>query len=73
MYIKLWVSIGVLAGLSGCGVSQEVTLVNPTTKATAQCNAQGGGFAGRIIAASQLDDCIKKFEAQGYVRQDTEQ
>jgi len=72
MRTKLLVFIVLLVGMSGCGVQQEVTLVHPTTKASAQCNAHGAGFTGRMIAAAELDECIKKYEAQGYVRQGSE-
>ena len=72
MRTKLLMCLVSLIGVSGCGVQQEVTLIHPTTKAEAHCSAHGAGFTGRIIAASELDDCIKKYEAQGYVRQESE-
>jgi len=72
MSIKSLIFAASLLAVSGCGRTHEVTMVHPETKATANCIAHGAGFIDRITAAAALDDCIKKHEAQGYVRQAAE-
>lgn len=72
MSIKTLLLVALLLAVSGCGRTHEARMVHPTTKATANCTAHGAGFIDRITAAAAFDDCIKKYEAQGYVRQDEE-
>ena len=72
MTVRLLIFAAILVAVSGCGRTQEVTMVHPQTKATANCIAHGAGFIDRMTAAAALDDCIKKYEAQGYVRQESE-
>ena len=52
--------------ISGCSaiIPRTATLVHPTTKETAECSARG---PGRALATTQLDSCIKEYQAKGYV------
>lgn len=57
-----------LAGLSGCA-SYNVLLVQPQSGATVRCRSEGvaimaGGAEGFI------EECLKRYEGQGYVRED---
>lgn len=54
-----------LAGISGCA-SRSALLVHPQSGATVRCGAAGVG----IMAGSAKDiveECLKKYESQGYV------
>jgi len=54
-----------LAGISGCA-SRSALLVHPQSGATVRCGAAGAG----IMAGSAKDiveECLKKYESQGYV------
>lgn len=54
-----------LAGISGCA-SRSVMLVHPQSGATARCGAAGVGImAGGAV--SIVEECLRKYESQGYV------
>lgn len=54
-----------LAGLAGCA-ARSVLLVHPQNGATATCGAQGAGImAGGVEGVVQ--ECLRKYEGQGYV------
>ncbi|MEK7230055.1 MAG: hypothetical protein AAB154_08425 [Candidatus Binatota bacterium] len=54
-----------LAGISGCA-SYSVKLIHPQSGATARCGAEGVGImAGG--AGSFVEECLKKYESQGYL------
>lgn len=54
-----------LASISGCA-SRSVMLVHPQSGATARCGAAGAGImAGG--ADSFVEECLSKYESQGYV------
>lgn len=72
MSIKFFILVSSLLALGGCGRTHEARMVHPQTNATADCIAHGAGFIDRITATAELNDCIKKYEAQGYVRQEPE-
>ena len=70
MWIMHLFLLTLVLAVSGCGRTHEAKMVHPQTKATADCIAHGAGFIDRITATAELNDCIKKYESQGYVRQD---
>lgn len=72
MTLKVLIFAASLVAAGGCGRTLEATLVHPETKATANCTAHGAGFIDRMTATAQFNDCIEKWEAQGYVRQNSE-
>ena len=51
--------------LSGCA-SESVMLVNPRTGASVKCSAAGAGLMAGA-ATGMVDECLKKYEPQGYV------
>lgn len=54
-----------LAGISGCA-SRSALLVHPQSGATARCGAAGAGImAGGVD--SLVEECLKKYERQGYL------
>ena len=55
-----------ILSLQGCA-SQSVMLVHRQSGATARCAAEGSGvMAGGV--GSLVDECLKKYETQGYVQ-----
>lgn len=72
MTVKPLIFAACLLFMSACGRFHEAKLVHPETGATANCTAHGAGFIDRMTATQAFDDCIKRYEAQGYVRQPTE-
>ena len=57
-----------LAGISGCA-SYSVKLIHPQSGATARCGAEGVGImAGG--AGSFVEECLRRYEGQGYVAED---
>jgi ABC-type transport system substrate-binding protein len=58
----------VLAGMSIAGCSSLIVLHNPTTGATAQCEADGNTYFNPAAAA---EACAKGYEAAGYKRMGT--
>ena len=54
-----------MLALTGCS-SQSVMLVHPQSGATVRCSATGTGvMAG--AAGGIVEECLKKYERQGYV------
>jgi hypothetical protein len=51
--------------LSGCS-SESVVLVNPRTGASVKCSAEGSGIMAGA-AGGVVEECLKKYEPQGYV------
>jgi len=54
-----------LAGISGCA-SRSAMLVHPQSGATVRCGAAGAGIMAGA-ADSLVEDCLKKYESQGYL------
>jgi len=54
-----------LLGLAACA-SDSVLLVQPRTGATIKCGASGSGLMTGM-ATVMVDECVKKYEADGYV------
>lgn len=50
--------------LSGCAFNQS-TLIN-SEGAKYNCNSQGFGIIGSIMANSNYEDCVKQANAKGY-------
>ena len=54
-----------LVGLQGCA-SQSVLLVHPGSGATIKCGAAGTGIMAGA-ADSLVEECLKRYESQGYL------
>jgi len=54
-----------LVSLAACA-AESVTLVQPRTGATIKCGASGSGLMTGM-ATVMVDECVKKYEADGYV------
>lgn len=54
-----------IAALAGCA-SRSALLVHPQSGATVRCGAAGAGIMAGS-ADSLVEECLKKYERQGYV------
>jgi hypothetical protein len=54
-----------LLGMAACA-SDSVLLVQPRTGATIKCSAAGAGLMAGM-AAGMVDECVQKYEGDGYV------
>jgi ABC-type phosphate transport system substrate-binding protein len=67
----MWRVVGIillvfsLLGMAACA-SESVLLVQPRTGATIKCSAAGSGLMAGM-AAGMVDECVKKYEGDGYV------
>ncbi|MGH7769155.1 MAG: hypothetical protein ACREQP_17045 [Candidatus Binatia bacterium] len=57
--------VGSVFGLAACA-SDSVLLVHPRTGATIKCSAAGSGIMVGM-AAGMVDECVRKYEPDGYV------
>ena len=64
--MKTYLALAVIL-LSGCA-SPFVLLVNPKSGQSVECSAVGIGLTRAIAVSNQVDNCVKQYEAVGYVR-----
>jgi hypothetical protein len=61
---KIFVALSLL-GLAACA-SESVLLVQPRTGATIKCGAAGAGLMAGA-ATGMVDECVRRYEQDGYV------
>lgn len=54
-----------IAALSGCA-SRSIMLIHPRSGATMKCGAAGAGIMAGA-AEGFVEECLKRYESQGYV------
>jgi len=64
---KLLFVVFSLCALSGCA-APSVVLVHPRSWETTECSAIGTGLVGAYVAETVVDNCVKQYEALGFVR-----
>lgn len=60
-----WVLLSFGLGLTACA-SRSVFLVHPQSGSTVRCGAEGSGSMAGMVETF-VDECLKKYEGQGYV------
>ncbi|MBI2989292.1 MAG: hypothetical protein HYY45_21220 [Deltaproteobacteria bacterium] len=63
-FLRLLLSV-LLASISGCA-SRSVLLVHPQSGSTMKCGAAGVGIMAGA-AEGFVEECLKRYESQGYV------
>ena len=58
-----------LVSLQGCA-SRSVLLIHPQSGATARCGAEGVGIMAGSVEGI-VEECLRRYEGQGYVAEDT--
>ncbi|MBI2357310.1 MAG: hypothetical protein HYV04_00060 [Deltaproteobacteria bacterium] len=64
----LVVTLSGLIGLQACA-SQRVMLVHPQSGSTVRCEEEGVGMMAGAVGA-QVQDCLERYRAKGYVATD---